>query len=170
MELEEYSPPQQPEPDSTPSQQHQPMEYEDRKPLLTPKTHSAYSLHSLTRKAHFDPRAEEDTKEIGLKKCLTAVDLIAYGVGSTVGAGIFVTVGVVAKQEAGPAILFSFLSAAVACLISAFCYAEFAASIPVSGSAYTFSYVALGELIGWLYVFTHISLSIYTPKLDLLNV
>lgn len=87
---------------------------------------------------------------VGLKKCLTAVDLIAYGVGSTVGAGIFVTIGEVARDHAGPAILFSFLTAAVTCLISAFCYAEFAARIPVSGSAYSFSYVALGEFIGWL--------------------
>lgn len=89
---------------------------------------------------------------VGLNKCLTAVDLIAYGVGSTVGAGIFVTVGEVARGHAGPAVLVSFLSAAFACLISAFCYAEFAARIPISGSAYSFSYVALGEAIGWLYV------------------
>lgn len=112
-----------------------------------------YSWHSLYRKARVEDVKPEhgggSSDGVGLKKCLTAVDLIAYGVGSTVGAGIFVTIGEVAKDFAGPAILFSFLSAAVTCLISAFCYAEFAARIPVSGSAYSFSYVALGEFIGW---------------------
>jgi APA family basic amino acid/polyamine antiporter len=123
---------------------------DEGKSLLRQRKHAVYSLHSLMRRVV----VERDTKEdgTGLKKCLTAIDLIAYGVGSTVGAGIFVTVGEVANGHAGPAVLISFLSAAFACLISAFCYAEFAASIPISGSAYSFSYVALGEFIGWLYV------------------
>lgn len=64
--------------------------------------------------------------------------------------GIFVTVGQVANQQAGPAVLFSFVVAAFASLLSAFCYAEFSARIPVAGSAYTFAYVALGELCAWL--------------------
>jgi len=77
-------------------------------------------------------------------------DLIAYGIGSTVGAGIFVVTGGVARDTAGPAIVVSFLLAAFASLMSAFCYAEFAARIPVSGSAYTFAYVSVGEFIGWM--------------------
>eukprot|EP00026_Physarum_polycephalum_P006320 Phypoly_transcript_06362.p1 GENE.Phypoly_transcript_06362~~Phypoly_transcript_06362.p1 ORF type:complete len:570 (+),score=72.50 Phypoly_transcript_06362:83-1792(+) len=116
-------------------------------PLLHHRAHgNVYSLASLMRRAVVEPDAKDGP---GLKKCLTAIDLIAYGVGSTVGAGIFVTVGEVASGHAGPAVLISFLSAAFACLISAFCYAEFAARIPISGSAYSFSYVALGEFVGW---------------------
>jgi amino acid transporter len=122
---------------------------EERHLLTHRKNNGVYSFNSLLRRAVVEP----DTKDgPGLKKCLTAIDLIAYGVGSTVGAGIFVTVGEVASGHAGPAVLISFLSAAFACLISAFCYAEFAARIPMSGSAYSFTYVALGEFVGWLYV------------------
>jgi basic amino acid/polyamine antiporter, APA family len=68
--------------------------------------------------------------------------------------GIYVVVGQVAAQTAGPGTLISFMIAAFSSLLSAFCYAEFAARVPLSGSAYTFSYVVLGELIGWLYVKT----------------
>jgi basic amino acid/polyamine antiporter, APA family len=62
---------------------------------------------------------------------------------------LFVVTGKVASEEAGPAIVFSFLLAGVASLLSAFCYSEFAARIPLSGSAYTFAYVTLGEALGW---------------------
>jgi APA family basic amino acid/polyamine antiporter len=85
-----------------------------------------------------------------LAKVLGILDLIAYGVASTVGAGIFVITGTAARDLAGPGVVLSFLFAAFASLLSAFCYAEFAARIPVAGSAYTFSYVALGEIVGWL--------------------
>jgi len=84
-----------------------------------------------------------------LRKVLTVWDLLAYGISSTLGAGLFVVTGKVASEEAGPAIVFSFLFAGMASLLSAFCYSEFAARIPLSGSAYTFAYVTLGEAIGW---------------------
>ena len=84
----------------------------------------------------------------GLKKCLTRWDVLFYGVGSTVGAGIFVITGQGARA-AGPAVCLSFGLAALCCLCSAFSYAEFAARVPVSGSAYTFTYVCLGELAAW---------------------
>jgi APA family basic amino acid/polyamine antiporter len=84
-----------------------------------------------------------------LKRCLGPVDLIAYGIGSTVGAGIFVVYGDVARNVAGPAIVLSFLVAALSSLLSAFCYAEFAARVPLSGSAYTFAYLSLGEATAW---------------------
>lgn len=71
------------------------------------------------------------------------------GLGSTVGAGIFVVYGVVANQIAGPAVVFSFLFAAFSSFLSALCYAEFAARIPLSGSAYTFAYMSMGEFIAW---------------------
>lgn len=117
----------------------------------SPSLRNVYSWKSLTRK-NMCVIQEQAEPAMGLAKCLTAVDLISYGVGSTVGAGIFVTVGIVAAEKAGPGTLLSFLFAAIACLLSAFCYSEFAARIPVSGSAYTFSYAVLGEFIGWLYV------------------
>ena len=136
---------------------------EEEKPLVRHRRYPIYSMNSLLRRINVnDSRASDEGAVteggVGLQKCLTAVDLIAYGVGSTVGAGIFVTVGEVANGHAGPAVLVSFLSAAFACLLSAFCYAEFAARIPISGSAYSFSYVALGEFIGWLYVLLLLSL------------
>jgi APA family basic amino acid/polyamine antiporter len=99
------------------------------------------------------PIKKSDDAEKGsdnLAKVLRVWDLTAYGIGSTVGAGIFVVTGVVARDKAGPAIVLSFLYAAFASLMSAFCYAEFAARIPVSGSAYTFAYVTVGEILGWL--------------------
>lgn len=83
------------------------------------------------------------------RRVLTIWELLGYGVASTVGAGIYVVTGQVANQYAGPAIVLCFLIASFAALIAAFAYAEFAARIPVSGSAYTFAYVALGEAIAW---------------------
>lgn len=84
-----------------------------------------------------------------LKRVLQWYHLMGYGFASTVGAGIFVVAGQVANQYAGPAIVFSFLIAAFSSLLSAFCYSEYAVRVPLSGSAYTFSYVTLGEVIGW---------------------
>lgn len=84
-----------------------------------------------------------------LKRTLTAVDLVAYGLGSTLGAGIYVTAGVAANEFAGPGVMFSFCLASLTCLFSAFCYAEFASRVPVSGSAYTFAYTCLGEGVAW---------------------
>ena len=86
--------------------------------------------------------------KVGLRKVLTVYDVIAYGVSSTIGAGIFVSTGAGALA-AGPAVMVSFLLAALSCLFSAFAYCEFASRVPVSGSAYTFTYVTLGELAAW---------------------
>lgn len=72
----------------------------------------------------------------------------------TIKIGLFVVTGQVASEVAGPATIFSFMIAAFSSLLSAFCYAEFSARVPLSGSAYSFSYVALGELIAWLFVFS----------------
>jgi APA family basic amino acid/polyamine antiporter len=84
-----------------------------------------------------------------LAKVLTVIDLVAYGVSSTVGAGIFVATGS-ATVIAGPAVVLSYLFAGIASFFSALCYGEFAARIPIAGSAYTFSYVALGEFVAWI--------------------
>ena len=84
-----------------------------------------------------------------LGKYLTARDLTAFGIAAIVGAGIFSTIGK-ASAEGGPAVIFLFIFTALACSFAAFAYAEFASMVPVSGSAYTYSYVAFGELIAWI--------------------
>jgi APA family basic amino acid/polyamine antiporter len=91
----------------------------------------------------------------GLKRSLNKWHLTALGVGATIGAGIFATTGTAiagdsARLGAGPAIIFSFLLTAAACGFAALCYAEFAAMVPVSGSAYTYAYASLGEFIAWI--------------------
>jgi basic amino acid/polyamine antiporter, APA family len=85
-----------------------------------------------------------------LRKALTAWDLSAIGIGCIIGVGIFVLPGVQAARNAGPGIILSFAIASVACACSALCYAELAAMIPVSGSAYTYGYATLGEIFGWI--------------------
>jgi APA family basic amino acid/polyamine antiporter len=94
--------------------------------------------------------ADTDEPEYQLKRSLTALDLVVFGVGVIIGAGIFTLTGRAAATLAGPAIVLSFVVSAVACGLAALCYAEFASTVPVSGSAYTFSYASLGELIAWI--------------------
>jgi APA family basic amino acid/polyamine antiporter len=93
---------------------------------------------------------DTDEPEHRLKKDLTALDLTVFGVGVTIGAGIFILTGRVAATNAGPAVSLSFVVAAVACGLAALCYAELASSVPVAGSAYTFSYATHGELVAWV--------------------
>lgn len=85
-----------------------------------------------------------------LKRVLGASQLVMLGIGDIIGAGIFVLAGLAAAQYAGPAILLSFVLAAIACSFAALCYAEFAAMLPMSGSAYTYAYATLGELAAWI--------------------
>ncbi len=85
-----------------------------------------------------------------LKRVLTARSLTAIGLGSTIGTGIFILTGTVAANHAGPALTLALLIAAIGSAFAAICYAEFAAMIPVSGSAYTYSYATLGEAIAWI--------------------
>ncbi|WP_106813983.1 amino acid permease [Microbacterium timonense] len=94
--------------------------------------------------------ADTDEPEYRLKKSLTALDLTVFGIGVVIGAGIFTLTGRAAHEVAGPAIVISFVVAAIACTLAALCYAEFASTVPVSGSAYTFSYSSLGELFAWI--------------------
>jgi APA family basic amino acid/polyamine antiporter len=93
-----------------------------------------------------------DTDEPGhkLKRTLTAWDLTVFGVAVVIGAGIFTLTARVAATTAGPAVSIAFVIAAIACGLAAMCYAEFASTVPVAGSAYTFSYATLGELIAWI--------------------
>ncbi len=97
----------------------------------------------------------EDLQQAGeagghqLKKSLGIFDLVCFGIAAIIGAGIFSTIGN-ASADGGPAVSLLFILTAIACLFSALCYAEFASTIPISGSAYTYSYVAFGELIAWI--------------------
>jgi APA family basic amino acid/polyamine antiporter len=93
---------------------------------------------------------EADEPEHRLRKDLSALDLAAFGIGVIVGTGIFVLTGQQAAINAGPAIVISFVLAGVVCALAAMCYAEFASTVPVAGSAYTFSYATLGEFIAWI--------------------
>ncbi|MBP1601062.1 MAG: amino acid permease [Acidobacteria bacterium] len=86
----------------------------------------------------------------GLKRALSAVDLTMLGVGAIIGAGIFVLTGQAAAQHAGPAVVLSFVAAAIACVFAGLCYAEMASMIPIAGSAYTYSYTTMGELLAWI--------------------
>src|SRR5690349_787718 len=86
---------------------------------------------------------------LGLRKVLGVRDLTFFGVAAVIGAGIFSGIGT-AASNGGPAVVLLFVFTAIACGFAALCYAEFASTVPVSGSAYTYSYVAFGELIAWI--------------------
>ena len=87
---------------------------------------------------------------VPLKRTLSAVNLVALGIGAIVGAGIFVLTGHAAAANAGPAITVSFALGAVACAFAGLCYAEMASTVPVAGSAYTYAYATMGEFIAWI--------------------
>ena len=85
-----------------------------------------------------------------LKRTLTSSGLVALGVGAIIGAGLFSLTGIAAAENAGPAVTISFIIAATGCAFAGLCYAEFAAMIPVAGSAYTYSYATMGEFVAWI--------------------
>src|SRR5262245_38821321 len=114
------------------------------------------SIGHLFRTKSLDDLVAE-TREEGhqLKKALGPWNLVALGIGAIIGAGIFATIGTAAAGDAqrpgaGPALMLSFVLTAVVCGFSALCYAEFASMVPVAGSAYTYSYATLGELVAWI--------------------
>lgn len=100
------------------------------------------SIHSLM--------AQANDSEKGLKRTLGPVALIALGIGAIIGAGIFVRTAAAAGGHAGPAVTISFMIAGLGCALAGLCYAEFASMIPIAGSAYTYSYATMGELIAWI--------------------
>src|SRR5207247_5258007 len=85
-----------------------------------------------------------------LRRVLGPVGLTSLGIGAIIGAGIFVMTGRVAAEDAGPAVMLSYVVAGVGCALAALCYAEFASMAPVAGSAYTYAYATLGELLAWI--------------------
>ena len=109
------------------------------------------SITSLVSRA-----TESETQEIvahdgvPLKRTLTAINLVALGIGAIIGAGIFVLTGNAAAENAGPAISISFVLSGIACGFAGLCYAEMASSVPVAGSAYTYAYATLGEIVAWI--------------------
>ncbi len=113
-------------------------------------------LRQLFRTKSLDAILREGEKpEHQLKRVLGAFDVVMLGIGAIIGAGIFATIGTAAAGDlvrpgAGPALILSFVITAIGCGFAALCYAEFAAMVPISGSAYTYSYATLGELIAWI--------------------
>ncbi|KAG8372297.1 hypothetical protein BUALT_Bualt12G0051600 [Buddleja alternifolia] len=115
------------------------------------------ALRSLVRRKQVDSvHTKSSSSSSGgsghhqLAKALTIPHLIAIGVGSTIGAGVYILVGTVAREHSGPALTFSFLIAGIAAALSAFCYAELASRCPSAGSAYHYSYICVGEGVAWL--------------------
>ncbi|MEJ5052961.1 amino acid permease [Sphingobacterium sp. MYb382] len=99
------------------------------------------------------PHIIKESKESGehtLKRTLSSGALISLGVGAIIGAGLFSLTGIAAAENAGPAVVLSFVIAALACSFAGLCYAEFASMIPVAGSAYTYSYATMGEFVAWI--------------------
>src|SRR5437763_5696754 len=94
-------------------------------------------------------RAEAESHH-GLKRTLGPFDLITLGIGAIIGAGLFVRTAAAAANNAGPAVTLGFIVAAVGCAFAGLCYAEFASMIPIAGSAYTYSYATMGELVAWI--------------------
>ncbi len=94
--------------------------------------------------------AEAADSEKGLKRTLTAWSLVALGIGAIIGAGLFVRTAMAASQNAGPSVTIAFILAAIGCALAGLCYAELSSSIPISGSAYTYTYATMGELLAWI--------------------
>jgi APA family basic amino acid/polyamine antiporter len=108
-------------------------------------------MSSLWRKKSLDHLlAEADDSEKGLKRTLGAGALIGLGIGAIIGAGLFVRTAAAAANNAGPSVTIAFIVAAVGCALAGLCYAEFASMIPIAGSAYTYSYATIGEMIAWI--------------------
>src|SRR5678809_270531 len=105
---------------------------------------------NLFRRKSVTQLQAEAISDHSLKRALNATNLTALGIGAIIGTGIFVLTGTVAAQNAGPAVVLSFILAGVASVFAALCYSEFASLVPMAGSAYTYGYATLGEFFAWV--------------------
>src|SRR6266849_5515641 len=105
---------------------------------------------NLFRRKSVTALQAEALTDHSLKRALGALNLTALGIGAIIGTGIFVLTGTVAAQNAGPAVVLSFVIAGIASIFAALCYSEFASLVPMAGSAYTYGYATLGELVAWI--------------------
>src|SRR5262245_37700496 len=106
--------------------------------------------HKLFATKPLELLLEEMKGEHRLRRVLGPVQLTSLGVGAIIGAGIFVSTGAVARNTAGPALMLSYVVAGLVCAFAGLCYAEFASMVPMAGSAYTYAYATLGELMAWI--------------------
>jgi basic amino acid/polyamine antiporter, APA family len=95
-------------------------------------------------------KSESEDSEHSLKRTLGPVNLVALGIGAIIGAGLFSLTGIAAAENAGPAVVLSFIVAAIGCAFAGMCYSEFSTMIPIAGSAYTYAYATMGELLAWI--------------------
>ena len=109
-----------------------------------------FMANQLFRTKSLDSMVTDMEQGSRLKRSLGPVALTSLGVGAIIGTGIFVLVGKAAADQAGPAIVLSFVVAGLACVFAALCYAEFASMAPVAGSAYNYAYATMGELMAWI--------------------
>src|SRR5438105_120927 len=107
-------------------------------------------MKQLFAKKSIETLLAEMAGENRLRRVLGPISLTSLGVGAIIGAGIFVMTGRAAAELAGPGIVLSYVVAGLGCFFAALCYAEFAAAVPVAGSAYTYAYATLGELFAWI--------------------
>src|SRR3990170_4134198 len=104
----------------------------------------------LFRRKSVTALQQEALTDQSLKRALSALNLTLLGIGAIIGTGIFVLTGTVAAQNAGPAVVLSFIAAGIASIFAALCYSEFASLVPMAGSAYTYGYATLGEFVAWI--------------------
>ena len=120
--------------------------------------------HLFLRKSVAQIQAEAMSH--GLKRTLGRWNLVSLGIGCIIGAGIFVMTGTAAAEHAGPALMLSFIFTGIACAFVGLCYAELASVLPISGSAYTYSYASFGELFAWIIGWDLILEYLRLPDLD----
>src|SRR2546430_6329229 len=106
--------------------------------------------HPLFACKSVDELREHAAKDHGLKRALSALDLVMLGIGAIIGTGIFVLTGRAAAANAGPAVALSFTVSGIASAFAGLCYSEMASMIPIAGSAYTYAYATMGELVAWM--------------------
>src|SRR5213594_590244 len=117
---------------------------------VLPPSRGGQMANRLFATKSYETLMKEMAGEHRLRRVLGPVALTSLGVGAIIGTGIFVLTGVAAHDKTGPALMMSFVVSGIACIFAALCYAEFASMVPVAGSAYTYAYATMGELLAWI--------------------